>query len=398
MKPKEDMIVKIQDAGLSGKKNTGSSCETVEYVGHEDKEREKAGKEALPFTTADGVPVKKEEVIDRIDRNHHHLKMDDVKFFHMVVAPSPKEILKMGKDEQEVYQNSLKLIKKISDAYALNFHRDGIEDSSDIVIYWKPHFSRENDDVLEFHLHAIIARNSRPVDGKSMKLSPMTNHKNTEKGPIRGGFDRAQFYEECEKIFDEQFDYKREVDESFAYKNAMAHGDTEERAAQTELLVKEQMKKDAQEVAAGIARRQKTLHDREEVAEISEALLMGRTGSMADPLAEAFDRADLKTRVIHIFETAESQDALDLGLLSFGATCEARIGPLGGVEEIIVIHRGVKIYTADIMAPEEHNRILHRWETLTHQALENKLRARQERAQQKPSQVPPRALKIGRGR
>lgn len=392
-------MVKIQDAGLNGKKNTGSSRETVEYLGHEDKARKEAGKEVVPFTTADGQPVNKEEVIDHIDRNRSHLGKNDTKFLHLVVAPSAKEILAMGKDEQEVYRNSLRLIKRISDAYAKNFHREGIEDSSNLVIYWKAHFSREEDGLQNFHLHAVISRKSKPNDkGVSVKLNPRTNHKKTDKGPINGGFDRTQFYAECENIFDEELDYKRDVNESFAYKNAMVHGDIVEKATQAELLVKEQMEKNAQEIAAGVARRKKTLRDRKEVAEIAQALSMGHADCKVDPLAEAFDRADLKTRVIHIFETAESQDALDLGLLSFGATCEARIGPLGGVEEIIVIHRGVKINTADIMAPEEHNRILHRWETLTHQALETKLRARQERAQQKPSQVPPRALKIGRGR
>jgi len=393
-------MAKIQDAGLNGQKNTGSSRETVEYLGHEDKERKEAGKEVVPFTTADGQPVNKEEVIDHIDRNHSHLGKNDTKFLHLVVAPSAKEILAMGKDEQEVYRSSLRLIKRISDAYAKNFHREGIEDSSNLVIYWKAHFSREKDGLQNFHLHAVISRKSKPKGGgvPSVKLNPMTNHKKTDKGPINGGFDRSQFYAECENIFDEEFDYKREVNESFAYKNAMSHGSLEEKSAQTELLVKEQVEKDAQEISAGIARRKKTLRDRKEVAEIAQALSMGHADCKADPLTEAFDRADLKTRIIHIFEAAESQDALDLGLLSLGATCKTRIGQLGGVEEIIVIHRGVKINTADIMTPAEHNRILLRWETLTRQTLEYKLRARQERTQQKPSQVPPRALKIGRGR
>lgn len=398
MKTEEDMMIKIQDAGLNGKKNTGSCREMTEYLEHDDDAREKEGKEVLPFTTANGIPVGKEEVIDHIDRNRSHLGKNDVKFLHMVVAPSPEEILAMGANDQEVYQNSIALIKKISDAYAQNFHREGIEDSSDLVIYWKPHFARGEDEELEFHLHAIISRKSKPENGRSVKLNAMTNHKNTDKGIVHGGFDRNAFYQECQEIFDMEFDYDRSVSETFDFKNAMAHGSIEEKAVQNELLVKEQMKKDAQEIAAGLGRRKKTLRDREEVAAIAHALSDGHAESVADPLADAFDRAELMTRIIHIFEEADSQDILDLGLLSLGATREARIGPLGGVEEIVIIHHGVKINAGDIMAPEKHRKLLLRWESLSGQALEFKLRAMQERAQQKPSQVPPQAQKIGRGR
>ena len=392
------MNVKIQNQSLGGKRNSGSARELATYLEHEDAERLEAGKEPLPFITPTGIPITREEVIEKIDRNHRQLASKEDRFYHLVVAPSKKEVQAMGDSEQEIYRSARKLIREISDAYAENFHKEGVQDSSDLVIYWKPHFTRGDNDELQFHLHAIVSRKSKPVDGKSLRLSPLTNHKNTEAGPVKGGFDREMFFSKCEQIFDQLFQYDRKVAESFEYNYSQKHGTLEEKAVQAERLVKEQMQQDAEAIAAGIERRKKTLRDREEVAEISEALSMGRAGSMADPLSEAFDRADLKTRIIHIFEAAESQEALDLGLLSLGATCETRIGKLGGVEEIIVIHRGVKINTADIMAPAEHNRILLRWENLTRQALEYKLRARQERAQQKPSQVPPQAQKIGRCR
>lgn len=389
------MNVKIQNQSLGGKRNSGSARELATYLEHEDAERLEAGKEPLPFITPTGIPITREEVIEKIDRNHRQLASKEDRFYHLVVAPSKEEVQAMGDSEQEIYRSARKLLREISDAYAENFHKEGVQDSSDLVIYWKPHFTRGDNDELQFHLHAIVSRKSKPVDGKSLRLSPLTNHKNTDAGPVKGGFDREMFFSKCEQIFDQLFQYDRKVAESFEYNYSQKHGTLEEKAVQAERLVKEQMQQDAEAIAAGIERRKKTLRDRAEVAGISKALSMGVAGSMVDPLAEAFGNADLKTKVIHIFASADSRDTLDLGLLSLGATCEVRIGELGGVAEIVIIHRGIKINAGDIMTPEEHGRILHRWEALTGHTLEYKLRAQKERAQQKPSQVPPRALKIG---
>jgi hypothetical protein len=55
---------------------------------------------------------------------------------------------------------------------------------------------------------------------KLYKLSPLTNHRNTKKGVIKGGFDRTNLFQQAEKDFDELFNYNR----SFEYYNTMKNG------------------------------------------------------------------------------------------------------------------------------------------------------------------------------
>ena len=54
-----------------------------------------------------------------------------------------------------------------------------------------------------------------------MKLSPLTNHKNTKKRTITGGFDRVNPFQQTEQGFDKLFGYNRLQTESFDYHNAM---------------------------------------------------------------------------------------------------------------------------------------------------------------------------------
>ncbi len=52
-----------------------------------------------------------------------------------------------------------------------------------------------------------------------------TNHRSTEKGAIKGGFDRKGFVSGIEARFDKWAGYSREMKESFAYCNAIKNGD-----------------------------------------------------------------------------------------------------------------------------------------------------------------------------
>jgi hypothetical protein len=62
-----------------------------------------------------------------------------------------------------------------------------------------------------------------------MKISPLTNHRNTKKGAIKGGFDRTILFENVEKGFDKLFEYDRQLPETFAYCNAMKNGSIAEK-------------------------------------------------------------------------------------------------------------------------------------------------------------------------
>jgi len=55
-------------------------------------------------------------------------------------------------------------------------------------------------------------------------MSPLTNHRNTKKGVIKGGFDRTALFENAEKGFDRLFYHDRQLPETFEYCNTMKNG------------------------------------------------------------------------------------------------------------------------------------------------------------------------------
>lgn len=65
---------------------------------------------------------------------------------------------------------------------------------------------------------------SRKDQSNKKKLSPLTNHKNTKKGTVKGGFDRKNLFRQAEQGFDRLFGYKQELTESFEYYNTMKNG------------------------------------------------------------------------------------------------------------------------------------------------------------------------------
>ena len=72
------------------------------------------------------------------------------------------------------------------------------------------------------HCHLIVSRKDQT---NKKKLSPLTNHKNTEAGIIKGGFDRVNlFQEQVEQGFDKLFNYNRQQVELFDYHNTMKNG------------------------------------------------------------------------------------------------------------------------------------------------------------------------------
>lgn len=75
---------------------------------------------------------------------------------------------------------------------------------------------------LNYHAHIIVSRHDKtsinPLDKVSM--SPNANQKEgTLNNGAKVGFDRVQFFEKIEKIFDKKFEYVRPVKEQFKYIN-----------------------------------------------------------------------------------------------------------------------------------------------------------------------------------
>ena len=75
------------------------------------------------------------------------------------------------------------------------------------------------------HCHLIVSRKDQ---ANKKKLSPLTNHKNTKNGVIKGGFDRVNLFQQTEQGFDKLFDYNRQLSESFDYHNTMKNGSISE--------------------------------------------------------------------------------------------------------------------------------------------------------------------------
>lgn len=65
---------------------------------------------------------------------------------------------------------------------------------------------------------------SRKDQSNKKKLSPLTNHKSTKNGVIKGGFDRVNLFQQAEQEFDKLFGYNRQRSESFDYYNTMKNG------------------------------------------------------------------------------------------------------------------------------------------------------------------------------
>jgi clindamycin resistance transfer factor btgB (fragment) len=104
--------------------------------------------------------------------------------------------------------------------YAKNFNKE--LSASDIKFYGKIHFSRNrSDNELNMHCHLIVSRKDQ---ANKKKLSPLTNHKSTKNGVIKGGFDRVNLFQQAEEGFDKLFGYERQQLESFDYQNMMKNG------------------------------------------------------------------------------------------------------------------------------------------------------------------------------
>lgn len=84
------------------------------------------------------------------------------------------------------------------------------------------HFSRDRStNELNMHCHLIVSRKDQ---SNKVKISPLTNHRNTKNGAIKGGFDRSALFQNVEKGFDKLFGYNRQLSETFEYCNIMKNG------------------------------------------------------------------------------------------------------------------------------------------------------------------------------
>lgn len=201
--------------------NAGSSRRLADYCEHEDLGHIEQGVYTEGFFNLIDDNIYKSQVIKDIDSNIGQLLKTDAKFYAIHVSPSEKELRAMGTTEQEQAEAMKRYIREVViPEYAKNFNK-GLS-AEDIKFYGKIHFCRSrSDNELNMHCHLIVSRKDQ---SSKKKLSPLTNHKNTKKGAIKGGFDRTNLFKQAEQGFDKLFYYNRPLTESFEYYNTMKNG------------------------------------------------------------------------------------------------------------------------------------------------------------------------------
>ena len=214
--------------------NVGSSRQLANYMEHEDLERMEKGTYIDGFFNLTEDNIYKSKVIKDMDTNIGQLLKIDAKFYAIHVSPSEKELRAMGNTEQEQAEAMKRYIRKVFiPEYAKNFNK-GLSEI-DIKFYGKIHFDRNrSDNELNIHCHLIVSRKDQ---ANKKKLSPLTNHQNTKKGAVTGGFDRVNLFQQAEQGFNKLFGYDRQQSESFNYHNTMKNNSIFEQLKQQEVQI-----------------------------------------------------------------------------------------------------------------------------------------------------------------
>ena len=216
--------------------NAGSSRQLANYCEHEDLERMEKGIYTDGFFNLTDDDIYKSKVIKDIDSKIGQLLKTDAKFFAIHVSPSEKELQAMGSTEQEKAEAMKRYIREVFiPEYAKNFNKKLSE--TDIKFYGKIHFDRSrSNNELNMHCHLIVSRKDQ---SNKKKLSPLTNHKNTQKGKVTGGFDRVNLFQHAEQGFDRLFGYNRQLSESFEYANTIKNGNIDDKLKMQEQVLQE---------------------------------------------------------------------------------------------------------------------------------------------------------------
>jgi hypothetical protein len=222
--------------------NAGSCRRLGNYLEHEDLERIEKGVYTEGFFNLTEENLYRSQVVKDIDNNKAQLLKTDAKFYAIHINPSIKELQAMGNTEREQAEAMRQYIREVFiPEYAENFNK-GLS-AGGIKFYGKIHFDRGRSENNEnnMHCHIIVSRKDQ---SNKIKLSPLTNHRNTKKGVIKGGFDRTNLFQQAEKGFDKLFSYVRPLNESFEYYNTMKNGSiTDQLKMQEKQIFSEKIKK-----------------------------------------------------------------------------------------------------------------------------------------------------------
>ena len=215
--------------------NSGSSAALANYL-----EKENEGKdlhEREYFFDSDSDFKTKDEVISEIDQNGQNqgMKKEQDRFYSFTINPSERELKHIGGDPEKLKQYTREVMNNYSD----NFGR-GIEEKQ---LVWSAKVETERTynhtdpevkagekergqqkEGNQTHIHVIVSRftEKEQSNERTQSLSPMTNHRGTTNGIVKGGFERTEFIHKNEQSFDKMFNYERDLKERFEYNKANA--------------------------------------------------------------------------------------------------------------------------------------------------------------------------------
>ena len=205
--------------------NKGSCQRLVNYLNKDNYSGSLANRTF--FFSAHEDRVKSNHVIQHIDQNVGQLRKDEAKFYMITLNFSPDELKHIWNDKEKIKDYT----RGVMEDYARNFK--GRELKPDGIVwyakiedtrYYKGTDRRVKEGKakqgtrkpgLNAHVHIIVSRKDR---NNKLKLSPMTNHRSTAKGPVKGGFSRVAFKYMAMDRFDRQFNFAREINELKRYR------------------------------------------------------------------------------------------------------------------------------------------------------------------------------------
>ncbi|MEE9361361.1 MAG: MobB family relaxase [Cellulophaga sp.] len=302
------MIIRIHSPD-SISKNAGGSSNLIEYLEKENRNIDALEHEYFFNNHKENIDASTAERM--LDGNKGRLSKEETKFYMLTVNPSERELTHINNDPEKLKS----YVNDLMDSYTANFNRvykDGTPLTGKDIMYFakvenersykfgdkryakelthntqirkeiiknlddakkvtelKKRYIRnsEGTPILEgakkdgnnMHVHIVVSR----YDYKQkLKLSPLSNQRDG-KGVLNGkehskGFNRDKFVSTGERVFDEKFDYSRDIKDSYNYRlnYGMIMGATNPKAF-AKMMVKrailESIQDKTMQKAAGIA-------------------------------------------------------------------------------------------------------------------------------------------------
>ncbi|MFA6087222.1 DUF5712 family protein [Mucilaginibacter sp.] len=237
------MFINITDSKEAANKDSSSGL--VHYLEKENRIYNKDEPEY--WFNGQQVRIDPYVAMRTIDNNIAKLGKDDAKFFLLNISPSQKEIafLKKQYGEDGAKDQMKGFAVRVMDAYAQNFKREGINSHEDLVWFGKlenyRYYAHNDPEVKQgikkrgdrkegeqMHVQVIVSRKDAT---NKIKLSPMNTSrgKNEDHSKKMGQFDRVAFKQCGETLFDELFEFDRQLKDTMAYANAQKNGGLAER-------------------------------------------------------------------------------------------------------------------------------------------------------------------------